>query len=101
MLCRLGPVARPCRTGLRAALGGLESSPLVLLRRNTSDASEPKVNPPKPKRKSRRNTITTISFDDLPAFKVDTEGKSVGPLEDLLELGKGYKEGELTPLLRV
>lgn len=57
-------------------------------------SSDPEPEAPAPRRKSRRKTSTTVSFDELPAFKVDTEGKNVGPLEDLLQLGKGYKEGE-------
>ncbi|GMK56766.1 hypothetical protein CspeluHIS016_0306060 [Cutaneotrichosporon spelunceum] len=85
---RLGPAAARRRFGLQAVLG---ARPLGVRWNSTSASSKATV---PPKRQSRKKT-TTIDFDDLPAFKADAEGKSVGPLEDLLELGRGYKEGRL------
>ncbi|BEJ10769.1 hypothetical protein CspHIS471_0101910 [Cutaneotrichosporon sp. HIS471] len=84
MLRRLGPITSPKRIGLWA----VRARPLQILCNSTTASAEAKVSP---KRRSRKKT-TTIDFDDLPAFKVDAEGKSVGPLEDLLELGKGYRQ---------
>lgn len=100
MLCRLCRTARSRRVGCQAALIQPARSALVTRRWNASLASEAKGEPAKPKRRSRTKSSTTIAFDDLPAFKTDADGLSVGPLEDLLELGKGYKEGEVVHRLQ-
>lgn len=92
MFRRLGPVAAPSRVGLRAVLA--PAAPRLFARGNATESAGLDAEPPAPARKRRsRKKTTTIDFDDLPAFKVDAEGKSVGPLEDLLELGRGYRQG--------